>query len=113
MMRVQGKTFIHVGLPRTGSTFLQKRLFPLLEGVSYQEPILDEAVTATKGVQPMPSLADYAPGPNVTRLLSSEGYSMDPWVQEYNLQLGKVKEIFDDVEVIVCLREPLAWLESI
>lgn len=32
---MQNRTFFHIGYPKTGTTFLQKKVFPLLRGINY------------------------------------------------------------------------------
>jgi len=88
--------FIHIGFPKTGTTFLQEVIFPRLNNVNF---ILRDF-----------SLAQYKEGKN---LISNEritgGITGDA---DYKTILDRIKKLFPDIKIIVVLRDKDEWIKS-
>lgn len=93
------KVFIHIGLHRTGTTFLQKEVFPLLPGVDYlYKPLLQEVI-------------NYSSFHNKL-LISDEGLIGRIWNAERNLLLQRLYNLFPEASIIVGFRKHNAWIRS-
>jgi len=88
--------FIHIGLPKTGTTFLQEEIFPKLNNVNF---ILRDF-----------SLAQYSEGKN---LISNEritgGITGDA---DYKTILDRIKKLFPNIKIIVVFRNKDEWIRS-
>ena len=94
------KVIIHVGIPRTASTFLQKFIFPQshnrtiiynpeyviniireLHRQSHTQPLSPDDLDRSRQL-----IFDHLKSSQAgTLLLSSESFSMDPWRQDYRI----------------------------
>jgi hypothetical protein len=95
------KVFIHVGLHKTGTTFLQNEVFPKIPGINYHQKI--DLTTVVE--------------PNKINLFSDENldggsYRLFNTVQQRYAILENLKLIFPDAKIIICLREKGSWLRS-
>ncbi|RMZ51021.1 hypothetical protein EB822_05355 [Flavobacteriaceae bacterium PRS1] len=123
------KLFIHIGLPRTASTFLQKQIFPYLKADNYYYNPTDLIQVMKKFLDPF-----VAPQNNerksfedgkkeidlilegykgATILLSYEGLSMEPWRQNYFNNYLNLKKMFPFAKIIVMLRYQTDWVLSL
>lgn len=101
--------FIHVGLPKTGTTFLQKNVFPYLD-VNYipeytkfgnlDRRILTFAYQADK---PILISDEYLYG----RIISSQQKANNVTI------LKRLKRLYPNAKIIICFREKKSWLKSI
>ena len=114
------KLYLHIGIPRTASTFLQAALFSKLGHVHYLGPNSKAAVAIGKLIYEKRSLnfQDYDLLNDLAKssqdiLISSETLSFEPWLQEYPSHQSRLKEIFDEVQIILFLRHPTDWVFSL
>jgi hypothetical protein len=103
------KIILHVGLHKTGSTWLQKNLFPFLDGVNYVDP--------SKFAKTYDFLKNIKIDNNKINLISYEafsGYSHNPLeTYETRLQIAKnLKRFYPDASIIICTRDKDDWLKS-
>ena len=102
------KVFIHVGLHRTGSTFLQKHVFPKLD--------VNFIHVDAKNLKNKFPLKD-----GKINLISSENFSGSPLnfesknygVDERYKLADKLKENYPDAEILLVLRECSSWKKSL
>lgn len=121
------KLYLHIGIPRTASTFLQTNIFPRLSHLDYiGSPfkkenyefflILEAFFKLIYGLdfnaQDRALLEKIALSPKST-LISNEGLSMNPWTQDYPKHANRLKEFFQEIEVILFLRHPTDWVLSL
>lgn len=100
---------IHVGLPKTGTTFLQKEVFPKLDINFYHLSRVDELDL------------DFELENNITNLISYEGLSVDPTdfnshhcsSQERMEIAKKIHLLFPYARIIVGIRDKKDWLNSL
>jgi hypothetical protein len=87
--------FFHVGMSKTGSTFLQQRVFPLFKGVEY---------IPTNQFKRYPKLTQQS---QVEKLLLSREFDsqMEREVKKWAIQ-------FPDTQAILVLRSPEGWMAS-
>ena len=102
--------YIHVGLHKTATTFLQKEIFPKLEGIKYYN------LLESKNRQLLLALAKE----DGKILISDEDLSGSPWIFEagYNASLRykilyTLHDLFPDAKIIVGVREKSSWLKSV
>jgi len=110
---------IHIGIPRTASTFLQTKVFPNLLDVQYfnsRSREVDSVRKALKGyeldsseVSNVQRLRD-KPGPS---LLSAESLSMDPWTGNLLVDVSQVRALLGPVQGVIFLRHPTDWVMSL
>jgi len=48
----------------------------------------------------------------IPALVSSEGFSMDPWIQSYPSSAEQLRDCLKDAQIIVFLRDPVDWILS-
>jgi len=90
--------FLHVGLPRTGTTFLQRNVFPKLN-LNYTN-LIKHGFFPTDG----------------KNLLSDEnlcGRPQSPSTLDRKMMLLGLHEMYPDAKVIVCFREQEAFFKSL
>ena len=89
---------LHIGLPKTGTTFLQKNFFPRLENVKYVHQ-----------TDPIYNLVDGLNHKSVKLILSSERFSGDPykgnWLQQFVVNVHFLKNTFPQSRVVLGLRD--------
>ena len=119
------KLFLHIGLHKTGTTFLQKEVFTKIQDPEYFEKnnfvynpsdIIDVLYAQLKG----------KPGDHSTTfeqirlkyesrsvLISSEGIGMHPFKLNHAQNFEIISNFIDDAEIILFLRYQPAWIESV
>jgi len=92
------KVIIHIGLHRTGTTFLQKDVFEKIPNINY---VFDDSLHRIK----------LTPG---TNLISNEGLSLSmPHSLPNRIQiLDLLKILFPEAKIIIGFREKEKWLRS-
>ena len=100
--------FVHIGLIKTGTTYLQARIFPHLNNVRL--------------INPNQNLVSRQLLTKETRfLISDEGISGCPYwsdrrdlryPEQFALGVSRLKQILPNARVICCFREPAAFLQS-
>lgn len=106
------KTYIHIGLIKTGSTFLQRTVFSKfgeLDGRAY--------IGATVNMHQYNILSkEYS-----HILISNENIAGHPlnnrepvtWLQQFKNSIRNLKEIYRDPHIIIGFREPAAMVQSV
>ena len=95
------KIVIHIGLHKTGTTFLQQEIFSKIPNINYQNTVN----LTTKVV------------PNVINVFSDENLDGGSYRlfniagQRYTI-LKNLHALFPDAYIILCLRDKDAWLQS-
>lgn len=91
------RLFIHPGLHKTGTTFLQQCVFQNIEGIRYY----------LKSVDPL------SIKPDGITLISDEELSRSmPHKQNRMEMMGKLHQSFPDAHIILGIREEKSWLKS-
>lgn len=88
---------IHVGLQRTGTTFLQREIFPKLYLNYWTGPIL-EAPKDTELIS--------------RRALGGNPMTVPPAEDKRYLMIDRVKKLFPDAKIIIGTREFESWIRS-
>jgi len=105
-MGCKKRLFLHVGLHKTGTSFLQQRIFPRLTNTQYVHgrTTVREALTAKGPAQS-----------NI--LLSSEAWSGNPysgrWIDQFERNMQFIKEIFPDAYILIGFRNHKGLLLSL
>jgi hypothetical protein len=92
--------FFHVGLHKTGTTFLQKAVFPKWQGVTYIPwPNLELFLRLDAGK---------------TYLVSREGLSGKNWAhhEERDASLKRLSEMFQDAQILISFRKHSGYITS-
>ena len=110
--------YLHIGAPRTASSFLQDIFFPSVEGVNYiDDPIVMDAVYNCLYSQKFSKESEHVirsmTESQIPVLLSSEAFSMKPWAQTYPSKISRLRQLIPDSEIIVFLRDPVNWVLSL
>ncbi len=116
--------YLHLGMPKTGTTFLQTRCFPHLEGVSYQDKdiveLLNRVIYSNPVMLDLNRVRDEADGllnrVNKDRLLISQERLFGDMLRNYqdNVYLtGCLKVIFPNAKLIVVIRRQDDLVEAI
>lgn len=101
----ESEVYIHIGLPKTGTTFLQHLIFPMLRDVNYLE-------TNT-------NIKNFINNYNLKNqfLISSESLSGNPfsgyWFRDFKNNIVKVKKLFPDASIILGVREHKSLIKSL
>jgi hypothetical protein len=93
---------LHIGLPKTGTTFLQYEIFPKIQNVNYGTP--------DKGIV----LEHFKPVDGKINIYSNEnilGVSTTNNLLYYRLR--DIFEKYPQLKIIVCLRDTDSWLPSL
>lgn len=98
------EVFLHIGFHKTGSTFLQSKIFPNLEGVTFFNRNLDlNRLFKTED----------------KLLLSNVGMSGCPYLvgegdffDQFRVSIKYLQKIFKDPKIIICFREPGKYINS-
>ena len=103
-------TVIHVGLMKTGSTFLQTRVFPYLQGVTY-----------VHGMESFYRGRFFSFGELAPLLISNEGltgswfkdgeYGLD-YFERFQYSIKNIRRYFNQPKLIVVFREPSSFIYS-
>lgn len=110
----------HIGMPRCGSTFLQKGVFPQhKDEILFSEDLTGwtAAVTAlmdpSHSTQDLKAMAEKMPSrpPDQPLLISSEGYSANALRLKFEMP-ERIAAICPDAHIAVVLREQIALIES-
>jgi len=116
------KIYIHIGLPKTASTFLQLRLFPKLKNdqIFYSQDlsrILTEIIRADeKSEDKIKELYSKIEKINSQTILISNETFFGSYFNNYdnfNKNMNLISEIFPQANIIVVLRNQIDWLSSI
>lgn len=127
---MNGQVVFHVGLPKCGTTWLQKSVFPYIPGVNYlgrsYEKLSGDAFFKPKLIKDNINIRleyvakshefVYAPpsfselSPNKVNLFSSEMLSE---VFNFERSALRLKEMFPDAKVIISIREQKSLIKSI
>lgn len=109
MMSNMAELYYHIGLMKTGSTFLQTRVFPLLE----------QATFAGHGISGHRRLMSFK---KLKKVVISNETTVGVWfkdvdqntnyLQRFKIGVENVSELFRDVRLIVVFREPSSFLYS-
>lgn len=112
---MDNKLFIHLGMNRTGTTFLQTQVFPLLDKVNYVPLYLENRYTRN------PFLINVKPDEKT--LISNENFSVflkytfidqdHVYYAPSRVILQRLKQVFPDASIIFCVREQESWLRSV
>jgi len=95
------KVFIHVGMHKTGTTFLQEEVFPNISGINYQRKI-----DLTTKVEPgkINLFSDENLDGGSYRLFANP---KDRYTIAYNL-----RQMFPTAKIIICIRDKDEWIQS-
>jgi len=114
-MKKARKLVIHIGLNRTGTTFLQTKVFPFLKNVNYIPLYLNNKYACN------PFMLKTEDGK--TTLISNENFcffikhtDVDKDTKYYadsEIILKRLKKVFPDASIILCVREKDNWLKSV
>jgi len=119
------RVVLHVGLHKTGTTFLQQNVFPLIDplAVDYNPTGIREAIKSVyrsnyrSAVVERESLAIRKIVQNANRpiLISYELMSGSPWINYADLDdmVDVLKKSFDTATVVIVLRNQIDWLTSL
>lgn len=114
---VMSKLYIHIGLHRTGSTFLQQYVFYELSGVAYQPKqkklkFIQHALYSNDEVF-LFSDEQFSSSPVGPFLVHNEWYGYRSWAVHRQHVLSRLKALFPQARIILGVREQLPWLLSI
>lgn len=100
-MGMEHNVFFHIGLYKTGSTFLQRNVFQQLAGVDYYGRDYRKFVFGQKI--------------DTTTLISNEGLSGSPLTHRDDrlMKLDMIKKFYPDAKIICVSRHPLSWVYSL
>jgi len=95
------KVIIHVGMHKTGTTFLQTQIFPKIPNINYQTKV----DLTTKVI------------PNQINLFSNENldggsYRLFKDVKDRYTIAHNLRQMFPTAKIIICVRDKDAWLQS-
>lgn len=97
------QVYLHIGLHKTGTTFLQLSVFPYIEGVT--------------SFSHFNHITDLAKKNNHKLLISNEGFCGNPWkgnyYNEFEQQVINLKQLFPESAVIIGFREQLPIITSL
>ncbi len=94
---------IHVGLHKTGTTFLQRQVFPYIQDIHFVDK--EESIRFDMKLEK-----------NKINLISNEDLSGDPWGGDVGdrFQIAqRLKGAFPDARIIVGTREKNSWIKSL
>ena len=105
-----GNVFIHVGLPKTATTYLQKFVFPQIKGINYFSPAYVSMPNYILSIE-----ADERP-----ILISDEHLSSHYFLDEKGWKCGsrftianRLKKLFPDANIIIVIRNKDDWARSL
>ncbi len=97
------KVFIHIGLHKTGTTFLQKQVFPYIEDIHYVEK--EESIRFDMNLNE-----------KKVNLISNEDLSGNPWLKNVHDRFriaDRLKRVFPKAKIIVGTRNKSSWVKSL
>jgi len=110
MNEKNNEIYIHVGLHKTATTFLQEEIFPKLDGVKYYN------LLKMKNRHFILTI----PNKKGKILISDEDLSGQPWIlnKKYNANMRKdiaytLYTLFPDAKIIVGIRDKQSWYDSV
>lgn len=117
-MTHQPRLFVHVGLHKTGTSYLQQSVFPHVDGLTY----LGRPYSAGLSIEPVV----HALQPEQIFLISNEKFSfpaispdyLDPDKRALSVKamrehcLSRLKALLPGAIPIIAIRNPLDWIES-
>lgn len=95
------KIYLHIGLHKTGTSFLQKLIFPKLKDIDYYNPKFDDVFK----IKPK----------NIT-LISNEAVAGNPYSlnkKDRYETLNFIKKLFPKANIIFVKRKPKYWINSL
>tara|TARA_R110000782_G_scaffold67650_5_gene136621 strand:+ start:11262 stop:12353 length:1092 start_codon:yes stop_codon:yes gene_type:complete len=119
------KVFLHIGMGKSASSFLQNRCFPKLSSQGFQynpPPVMDEVVRLMSVPNPTEEEIDatrqtittYLRSSNCQRLfLSREHFTTRDWKFCYADSTSLLKRLFPEAKIIVILRHQVSWTKSL
>ncbi len=115
------QVFLHIGLPRTATSFLQSKIFPFITGIYYfghadlktqNTPfILLEELNKQNILQIKNEILDYANTLEEKNILFSSELLVG--LPNYLLNARAIKEIFREPKIIFVIRKQADWAESL
>jgi len=105
----ESQMIFHVGLHKTATSFLQRRIYPLLEGIAYAgyPPPDGQTLRRVAGLM----------RPGLPMLVSDEQLSGHPfrrsWIEEFETNVRGLAALFPDARIIVGFRHHRPWVISI
>ena len=116
--------YLHVGMPKTATTFLQARWFPFLKGIRYQDKavkdLIDRMIYTNPILLDLPNIRKEFDGllanTEGERLLISQERLFGNMLQNYqdNVYLaGCLKVVFPNAKLIIVIRRQDELAESI
>jgi len=115
---------IHIGLGKTGSSYLQRKCFVLLDKANflYNPPIIVNELMKHIEVRQFDSTAlaksknfidlELDKNPGKTLFISHEGITTDVWKVSYDIPIKVVKYLFPEAKIILALRHQISWCVS-
>jgi len=114
--------FIHIGYPKTASTFFQSEVFPLLTSVNYLNPFIMNSLSKIVWQEELSfnqleiynSINQHL-NPNIPNLISFELLCGDPNIKSINNTLiaNRLKKLFPQAIIIIVIRNQLSLIESL
>lgn len=95
------KVFIHIGMHKTGTTFLQEEIFSKIPNINYQNKV---DLTTEVQEEKINLFSDENLDGGSYRLFSS--------VKTRNIILKNVHKLFPEAKIILCIRNQDKWLKS-
>jgi hypothetical protein len=109
--------YIHVGLHKTGTTFLQRSVFPNWPGVHYVgKPYSDqffEPALRDEGIACVLLSNEQFSSPPIYPDLLDPCARKRPWFEQRNVTLLRLKQLFPEAGVIMGFRHPVNYCESV
>lgn len=118
---------IHIGLPKCGSTYLQRVFFPSHSGINYLGPFhanpevdelwryltktTDADWDKTKARRMAEVVLDSAGENKGVKVLSREDIGIN-WKIGYTEKADRIRTVFPEARIIVIVRDPVAFIES-
>lgn len=111
------RLFLHIGLHKTGTTFLQKNVFSSWSGIHYVgKPYSDqffEPVLRDEGISAVLMSNEQFSSPPIYPVLLDPALRERPWFEQRKVTLLRLKDIFPEAKVLLGLREPADFCESV
>lgn len=120
------RTIIHIGLHKTASTFVQKKIFRMnAESLGYIYnprqifdlliPVFEFEFDSEEWLESLRGVYRKwrRENPSQTLLLSSESFSQLLYTQDFEQKISLLTRIFGVIEVIVVLRNQVDWMHSV
>ena len=109
--------FLHIGLHKTGTTFLQRKVFPNWPGVHYiGKPYSSQFVESVLWDEKISTVLmsnEQFSSPPIYPALLDPALRKRPWFEQRKIVILRLKALFPSAKVILGLREPAAFSESV